>query len=116
MKDLFGHEVAEPGPRRCFCGAPAKNAYRIAGTWEFFCSSDHVFDRCREVERERLRTKPDVPALRVYDVLQEKLDTSALFEVMAQLGAKCDSDDDGPDILAIEGASEEDIIAWLKDP
>lgn len=102
--------------RRCFCGAPATNAYRLAGTWEFFCTLDHVFDRCREVERDRMRTKPDVPALKVYDVLQGKLTTSELFEVMAQLGARCDSDDDGPDILAIEGKSEETIIAWLKDP
>jgi hypothetical protein len=76
---------------------------------------DHVFDRRREVERDRMRTKLDVPALRVYDVLQEKLTASDLYEVMAQLGARCDSDNDGPDILAIEGQSEETIIAWLKD-
>jgi hypothetical protein len=77
---------------------------------------NHVFNRCREAERERMRTKPDVAALKVYDALQEKLTASDLYEVMAQLGARCDSDDDGPDILAIEGVSEEQLIDWLKDP
>jgi hypothetical protein len=102
--------------RRCFCGAPAKNAFRIDGTWEFFCDLGHGFDRCHEVERGRARTKPDVPAWKVYDALQGKLTPWDLYEVMAQLGAKCDSDNDGPDILAIENASEEEITAWLKDP
>jgi hypothetical protein len=61
------------------------------------------FDMCRELERERLRVMPDVPALKVYDALRKSNITfSDLFAVMEELGCKCDREDDGEFVRLVE--------------
>jgi hypothetical protein len=57
---------------------------------------DYDFDKCRELERERLRSMPDVPALKIYDaLLKYDICTSDRFAIMADLGCKCDQEGDG---------------------
>jgi hypothetical protein len=69
----------------------------------------HDFARCRELERGRLRTMPDVPALAVYDALMKFIvaDISTVFWIMKELGRKCDREGDGECIM--------DKRAWLEE-
>jgi hypothetical protein len=56
---------------------------------------DIDFDKCRELERERLRAMSDVPALKIYDVLEKHVCPSELLATMEDLGRKCDREGDG---------------------
>lgn len=56
---------------------------------------DYDFDKCRELQRERLRTMPDVPALKVYDALvKHDVNCSDCFDIMRELGRDCDGGED----------------------
>ena len=61
------------------------------------------FALCRKLERARLRTMPDVPVLKVYDVMEGKgVYPSLLLEIMEALGCKCDREGDGLILRTIE--------------
>jgi hypothetical protein len=64
---------------------------------QWYARLDYAIGKCRELERERLRLMPDVPALKIYDALEKHagaVATSTRLAIMADLGCKCDRKDD----------------------
>jgi len=72
---------------------------------------DYDFDKRRELERERLRAMPDVPALKVYDALvKQGVDCSDRFEIMRELGRDCDGGEDEGQFVRLARVDDEGRI------
>ena len=76
---------------------------------------DIDFNKCRELERERLRSMSDVPALKIYDVLETHVCPSDLLAIMEDLGCKCDHEGDGYFVRTAEADDGQEQLLLVFD-
>jgi hypothetical protein len=76
---------------------------------------DYDFRWMRALERARLRDMPDLSAVKIYDALEKRLsDIAIVYEVMKELGCKCDDDEDD-ERCRIVRVVEVDDRGWIVD-
>jgi hypothetical protein len=76
---------------------------------------DYDFGWMRALERARLQGVPDVSAVKIYNALNKRVsDITLLYDVMRDLGCKCDDDEDGERCMVVR-VVEVDDDRWIVD-